>query len=155
MSAIKTLKARRRRRRFRVRNKIRRVSQRPRLSVFRSNKHIYAQIIDDDSGRTLAAAATVEKAIGDEAGYGGNVRAAQMVGRAIAERALAAGVQQAVFDRGRYKYHGRVAAIADAARDAGLDLGAKKVVEEKPKKGKDAKKEKKGKSKGGSEKKKG
>ncbi|GAB6164809.1 hypothetical protein JCM19992_08090 [Thermostilla marina] len=144
MSAIKDLKKRRQRRRFRVRNKIKRVSNRPRLSVFRSHKHIYAQLIDDEAGRTIAAASTVEKEVREEVGYGGNVKAAQVVGRLIAERAKAAGVEKAVFDRGGYRYHGRVAALADAARDAGLDLGAKKVVEEP----KDDKKEKKGK-KGG------
>ncbi|RMF96449.1 MAG: 50S ribosomal protein L18 [Planctomycetota bacterium] len=138
---MKELKKRRQRRRFRVRNKIKRVSNRPRLSVFRSHKHIYAQLIDDEKGHTIAAASTTEKAVREEVGYGGNVKAAQVVGRLIAERAKAAGVEKAVFDRGGYRYHGRVAALADAARDAGLDLGAKKVVEapkeeEKSKKGK-------------------
>lgn len=140
MSQLKRLQRRRLRRVFRVRNKLRRVSNRPRLSVFRSNKHIYAQVIDDSQGRTLAAASTVEPAIREMVGgYGGNVKAAAVVGKVIAERALAAGITKVVFDRGPYKYHGRVAALADAARDAGLDIGPKKApeaepAEEKPKK---------------------
>lgn len=130
MSQLKRIQRRRLRRLFRVRNKIKRVSNRPRLSVFRSHKHIYAQVIDDTQGRTLAAASTVEPEIREMVGgYGGNIKAATVVGRIIAERALAAGVRQVVFDRGRYKYHGRVAALADAARDAGLDIGPKKEVQ--------------------------
>jgi len=122
-----------------VRNRIKRDSTRPRMSVFRSLKHIYVQIVDDESGKTLAAASTNDKQVRSEVSYGGNCDAARAVGKAIAERALAAGVKQVAFDRAEYKYHGRVAALADAARDAGLDLGAKKpepVKEEKPKKGK-------------------
>jgi len=130
VSQLKRLQRRRLRRMYRVRNKLKRVSTRPRLSVFRSHKHIYAQIIDDTQGRTLAAASTVEKDIRDMVGgYGGNIQAATVVGRIIAERALAAGIRQVVFDRGPYKYHGRVAALADAARDAGLDIGPKKEVQ--------------------------
>lgn len=130
MSQLKRIQRRRLRRLFRVRNKIKRVSNRPRLSVFRSHKHIYAQVIDDTQGRTLAAASTVEREIREMVGgYGGNIKAAAVVGKIIAERALAAGVRQVVFDRGRYKYHGRVAALADAARDAGLDIGPKKEVQ--------------------------
>ncbi|GAB4131802.1 50S ribosomal protein L18 [Thermopirellula anaerolimosa] len=136
MSQLKRLQIQRRRRTFRVRNKIRRVSVRPRLSVFRSNKHISAQIIDDVQGRTLAAASTSEKELRDAvSGYGGNIQAAVLVGKRIAERALEAGIRQVVFDRGSYKYHGRVAALADAARDAGLDIGPKKEPEAKPAKG--------------------
>jgi large subunit ribosomal protein L18 len=116
----------RRRRRFRVRSAVKRNSNRPRLSVFRSSKHIYAQIIDDEAGqkgsRTLVAASTVDKELRPQIGYGGNREAAQTVGRAIAERALAAGIQQVAFDRREYKYHGRIAALADAAREAGLQL---------------------------------
>lgn len=140
MSQLKRLQRRRLRRVFRVRNKLRRVSNRPRLSVFRSNKHIYAQVIDDAQGRTLVAASTVEPTIREMVNsYGGNIQAASIVGKVLAERALAAGVTRVVFDRGLYRYHGRVAALADAARDAGLDIGAKKEpeaapVEEKPKK---------------------
>ena len=130
MSQLKRLQRRRLRRVFRVRNKLRKVSNRPRLSVFRSNKHIYAQVIDDTQGRTLVAASTVEPAIRELVNsYGGNVKAAAVVGKVLAERAIAAGVTKVVFDRGPYKYHGRVAALADAARDAGLDLGPKKEPE--------------------------
>ena len=113
------------------------------MSVFRSLKHIYVQIIDDESGKTLVSASTNDQQLRSEIGYGGNCDAAQVVGKAIAERALAAGLKQVAFDRAAYKYHGRVAALADAARDAGLDLGPKKVEpvkEEKPKKGKKDKK---------------
>jgi large subunit ribosomal protein L18 len=87
-------------------------------------------VIDDTAGRTLAAASTLEREILGDRKHGGDVEAAKLVGRAIAERALAAGVKKVVFDRGRYKYHGRIAALADAARDAGLDIGPKKVIEE-------------------------
>ena len=113
------------------------------MSVFRSLKHIYVQIIDDESGKTLVSASTNDQQLRSEIEYGGNCEAAKAVGKAIAERALAAGVKQVAFDRAEYKYHGRVAALADAARDAGLDLGAKKPEpkkEEKPKKGKKSKK---------------
>ncbi len=130
MNKQKELNRQRQRRCFRVRNKLKRVSHRPRLSVFRSHKHIYAQVIDDTTGRTLAAASTLEKEILGDRKHGGDIEAAKLVGRAIAERALAAGIKQVVFDRGPYKYHGRVAALADAARDAGLDIGPKKVIEE-------------------------
>ncbi|MBN2023522.1 MAG: 50S ribosomal protein L18 [Pirellulales bacterium] len=126
----------RKRRGWRVRNRIKRDSVRLRLSVFRSHKHVYAQLIDDQNGRTVAVASTLDKDVREKVGYGGNKAAAQVVGQVIAQRALAAGVTQAAFDRREYKYHGRVAALADAARDAGLDLGAKApepVVVEKPK----------------------
>ena len=105
---------------FRVRNRIKRDSTRPRLSVFRSHKHIYAQIIDDVAGRTLAAASTKDAQLREQLRYGGNKDAAAAVGKAIAERALEAGVQEVVFDRREYKYHGRIAALAEAARQAGL-----------------------------------
>lgn len=150
MSQLKRLQRRRLRRVFRVRNKLRRVSNRPRLSVFRSNKHIYAQVIDDSQGRTLAAASTVEPTIREMInGYGGNIQAAAVVGKVIAERAIAAGVSKVVFDRGPYKYHGRVAALADAARDTGLDIGPKKEVEAVPVEEKAKKKSEKGTSKKG------
>ena len=93
---------------------------RPRLSVFRSSKHIYAQVIDDEKGATLAAASTLEKDIAGE--KGGNKDAAAAVGKAIAERAKAAGVAEVVFDRGDYMFHGRVKALADAAREGGLSF---------------------------------
>ena len=121
----------RRRRHYRVTNAVKSHSTRPRLSVFRSHKHIYAQIVDDEAGRTLASASSLEKDFRQETAYGGNKAAADAVGKLIAQRALAAGVNQAAFDRREYKYHGRVAALADAARDAGLDLGAKAPVPEK------------------------
>jgi large subunit ribosomal protein L18 len=115
----------RQRRRWRVRNALKAHSRRPRLSVFRSHKHIYAQVIDDEAGRTLAFASTRDKELRATLRYGGNVAAAVEVGKLVARRALEAGVKQAAFDRREYKYHGRIAALADAARDAGLDLGAK------------------------------
>ena len=103
----------------RNRTRLRKLSNgKPRLSVFRSSKNIYAQVIDDQAGRTLAAASTVEEAAGVE--RGSNRDAAATVGRLIAERAKAAGVDAVVFDRGGYLYHGRVKALADAAREAGL-----------------------------------
>ena len=108
------------RRHNRVRRKVRGTADRPRLAVFRSNKHISAQLIDDRAGRTLAAASTVEADL--RGGATGNIEAAQQVGRLIAERAKAAGVERVVFDRGGNLYHGRVAAVADAARDAGLEF---------------------------------
>lgn len=103
----------------RIRKKVRGTSDRPRLAVFRSLNHIYAQVIDDDSGRTLAAASTTEKGLGLKSG--GNIEAAQKVGKTIAERALSAGVSGVVFDRGGYLYHGRVKALLDATREAGLN----------------------------------
>ena len=108
------------RRHARVRKHISGTPARPRLAVFRSARHISAQVIDDASGRTLAAASTVEAAL--RAAKGGNVAAATQVGRLVAERAGAAGVKAVVFDRGGYRYHGRVAALADAARQAGLEF---------------------------------
>jgi len=115
----------RQRRSWRVSNKVKAHSTRPRLAVFRSHKHIYAQVIDDMGARTIASASTLDKELRPAVGYGGNKSAAAVVGKAIAERTLAAGVTKVAFDRRQCKYHGRVAALADAARDAGLDLGAK------------------------------
>ncbi|MBA2378271.1 MAG: 50S ribosomal protein L18 [Blastocatellia bacterium] len=103
----------------RIRKKVRGSSERPRLAVYRSLNHIYAQVIDDDSGKTLATASTTEKDLRGETG--GNVDAAVRVGQAIAERATAAGVSQVVFDRGGYVYHGRVKALLDASREGGLN----------------------------------
>ena len=103
----------------RIRRKVRGTTTRPRLAVYRSLNHIYAQIIDDEKAQTLAAASTTEKALGVT--KGGNVEAAKRVGQAIAERALAAGISSVVFDRGGYLYHGRVRALTDAARAAGLN----------------------------------
>jgi large subunit ribosomal protein L18 len=111
------------RRRERVRNKLRRVAEgRPRLSIHRSGKHLYAQIIDDAEGRTLAAAATVEKDLAGGVKSTMSVAAAEAVGKAVAERATAAGVKSVVFDRGALQYHGRVKALADAAREGGLEF---------------------------------
>jgi large subunit ribosomal protein L18 len=118
----KVIRTQRTRRRFRVRNRIKRDATRPRLSVFRSVANIYCQIIDDATGRTLASASSMDADVKSSIKYGGNKTAAQAVGKAIAERAKAAGVTAVAFDRGHYKYHGRVAALADAAREAGLQL---------------------------------
>lgn len=105
----------------RIRKKVSGTEVRPRLAVFRSLNHIYAQVIDDVNGKTLASASTTEK---DLAGStGGNIEAAQRVGRAIAERAQTAGIENVVFDRGGYVYHGRVKALLDATREAGLNKG--------------------------------
>ncbi len=104
----------------RIRRKVRGTAQRPRLCVFRSLKHIYAQVIDDMQGRTLASASSADK----EAGVagGGNVAGAKAVGRLVAERAKAQGIRAVVFDRGGYPYHGRVKALGEAAREAGLEF---------------------------------
>ena len=110
----------RQRRGIRVRNRLKRDALRPRLAVFRSHQNIYAQIIDDTAGKTLAAASSRDQALRQELRYGGNKTAAVAVGKALAQRALEAGVQEVVFDRRDYKFHGRVAALAQAAREAGL-----------------------------------
>ena len=110
------------RRHYRVRKKVSGTPARPRLAVFRSNKHICAQVIDDTTGHTLAAASSVEKELRSGSGHTGNTEAATAVGRLVAERAKAAGVTRVTFDRGGFLYHGRVAAVADAARQAGLEL---------------------------------
>ena len=104
----------------RIRTRVKGTAERPRLCVFRSLDHIYAQVIEDGSGRTLASASSLDKQTRGLTGGGGNVAAAKVVGKAVAERALAAGIQQVVFDRGGYRYHGRVEALANAAREAGL-----------------------------------
>lgn len=103
----------------RIRKKVRGTQERPRLAVYRSLNHIYAQVIDDESGKTLAAASTTEKDL--RGTTGGNVAAAELVGKTIAERAIAAGISNVVFDRGGYLYHGRVKALLDATRAAGLN----------------------------------
>ena len=120
MSAPQDLKARRRERlRYQLKQKS---AGRPRLSVFRSGKHIYAQIIDDAQGRTLAAASSLDKTLKVELKTGADKDAAAAVGKLVAERATAAGVLQVVFDRGSYLYHGRVKALAEAAREGGLSF---------------------------------
>jgi large subunit ribosomal protein L18 len=108
------------RRRNHVRKRVRGTPERPRLTVFRSSKHIYAQVVDDLAGKTLAAASSKADPIVKEFPYGGNVKAAVAVGRQIAAAAKAAGVTKVCFDRGHYRYHGRVKALADAAREGGL-----------------------------------
>lgn len=111
----------------RIRKKVRGTAERPRLAVFRSLNHIYAQVIDDDNGKTLASASTTEKGLGLKSG--GNVEAAQTIGKTVAERAIAAGVSSVVFDRGGYVYHGRVKALIDATREAGLNKNEVKAEE--------------------------
>jgi large subunit ribosomal protein L18 len=112
----------------RIRRKVRDSTERPRLAVYRSLNHIYAQVIDDERGLTLVSASTTEKDL--RGGTGGNVEAAERVGRTIAERALAAGITSVVFDRGGYLYHGRVKALTDAARAAGLNRDEAAASEE-------------------------
>ena len=103
----------------RIRRRVRGTQERPRLAIFRSLNHIYAQVIDDERAVTIASASTVEKDLRGTSG--GNVEAAQRVGRAIAERTIAKGVEQVVFDRGGFRFHGRIKALTDAAREAGLN----------------------------------
>ncbi len=112
----------------RVRKKVQGTAQRPRLAIYRSLNHIYAQVIDDVQGQTLVAASTTEKDLRGTSG--GNLDAAQRVGQAVAERALGKGIESVVFDRGGYRYHGRVRALADAARAAGLNKDEAAPVEE-------------------------
>src|SRR5438874_7540347 len=118
----------------RIRRKVRGTTERPRLAVYRSLNHIYAQLIDDEKAKTIASASTTEKSLGMKSG--GNIDAAKKIGQTIAERALAAGVSSVVFDRGGYLYHGRVKALTDAARAAGLNknevVEAEAVEAEKP-----------------------
>jgi large subunit ribosomal protein L18 len=105
---------------YRVRQRVSGTPERPRLCVYRSLDHIYAQVIDDRSGKTLAAASSIDGETRKEIKGGGNIAAAKVIGRIIAERCKSAGIELVVFDRGGYKYHGRVAALANAAREAGL-----------------------------------
>jgi large subunit ribosomal protein L18 len=106
--------------RARIRRKLAGTPGRPRLAVFRSQAHIYAQVIDDDAGKTLCAASTLDKDLKEKAGKGANVAAAKAVGQLIATRAREKGIEAVVFDRGGFQYHGRIKALADAAREAGL-----------------------------------
>ena len=110
------------RRRRHVRSKIVGTTERPRLTVFRSSKHIYAQLIDDLQGLTLVAASSAEETLRPSVKYGGNVKAAQEVGKRLAEAAKGKGISKAAFDRGHYRYHGRIKALADAAREGGLQF---------------------------------
>jgi len=104
----------------RIRVKVSGTSDRPRLSVYKSNKHIYAQLIDDTKGATIVAASSVEQAIKETFTHGGDIKAAKEVGKLVAERAKKAGIEFVVFDRGGFIYHGRIAALADSAREVGL-----------------------------------
>lgn len=122
MDHHKALGKQRQRRVYRVRKRLKGTPERPRLSVFRSHRHIGVQVIDDSVGKTLVSASTGDKELAPAVAYGGNCAAAEAVGRAIAERALAAGIKQVCFDRGAAKYHGRVAALAEAARAGGLEF---------------------------------
>lgn len=122
MDKNKSLGKQRTRRKFRVRKRTRGTAERPRLCVSRTLRNISAQVIDDESGTTLAAASTQDKQLSGSGKYGGNADAATVVGKAIAEKASAAGVKVVCFDRGPYKYHGRVAALAEAAREGGLEF---------------------------------
>ena len=115
----------------RIRRRVRGTQERPRLAIFRSLNHIYAQVIDDEQAVTIASASTVEKDL--RGATGGNIEAAQRVGRAIAERAIAKGVEQVVFDRGGFRFHGRIKALTDAAREAGLNKNERE--EEEPAEG--------------------
>ena len=110
------------RRHQRIRKKVFGTPERPRLSVYRSLNHVYAQIIDDTKGNTIVAASTLEKEMGAAQGHKGNVGTAKKVGELIARRALEKGLKKVVFDRGGYRYHGRVKALADSAREAGLEF---------------------------------
>jgi large subunit ribosomal protein L18 len=112
----------RQRRKFRVRNRVHGTAERPRLSVARSHKHISAQIINDIDGKTIVSASSLDKSLNGSLKSGANQTAAAAVGKALAERAKAAGIKQVCFDRGQYRYHGRVATLANAAREGGLSF---------------------------------
>jgi large subunit ribosomal protein L18 len=118
----KIVETRRLRRQRHVRKRLHGTPERPRLAVFRSSKHIYAQVVNDDTGMTLASASTLDPEVRRDLAYGGNKAAAAIVGKVVAERAKQAGIDKICFDRRSYKYHGRVQALADAAREAGLQF---------------------------------
>ncbi len=122
MKAIKKKIFQRQRRKRRVRGKITGSAAQPRLTVFRSHKNIYAQIIDDDRGVTLVSASTRDAALADQVGYGGNTGAAAKVGETLAAKAVEAGIKRIVFDRNGYKYHGRVKELAESVRKGGLEF---------------------------------
>lgn len=122
MDHQKALRKQRQRRRWRVRKRLRGTAEKPRLCVTRTHRNIMAQLIDDEAGKTLASASTIDKQLSSSISYGGNAAAAESVGKAIAERAISAGVKEVCFDRGSAKYHGRVAALAEAARAGGLEF---------------------------------
>ena len=122
MNISKDRRIARKKRQLRVRKKIAGSVERPRLCVFRSSKHIYAQIIEDVTGKTLVTASTIAKGTQDSVKYSGNADAAKVVGKLVAEKALAKDIKQVVFDRNGFLYHGRVKALADAAREGGLEF---------------------------------
>ena len=122
MNPQKAKNRQRLRRRRHVRRRITGTPERPRLTVFRSSKHIYAQLVDDLAGRTLASASSVAPDLRSQFAYGGNVKAAKAVGLKLAEAAKGQGIQKAAFDRGHYRYHGRVKALAEGAREGGLQF---------------------------------
>ena len=122
MNKQKTIAKQRQRRKYSVRKRLQGTPDRPRLSVFRSCSHIACQLIDDATGRTLVSASTRDNGVREQIKYGGNCEAAKTIGQVIAQRAQEAGIKMVRFDRGCYKYHGRVAALADAAREAGLEF---------------------------------
>jgi large subunit ribosomal protein L18 len=120
MASVKEKHAKHRKRRLRIRRQLSGTAERPRLAVFRSDKHIYVQVIDDLAGKTLAAASTLSKEL--KGFEGGKLDRAKAVGKLVAEKAKGAGVGKVVFDRGGFRYHGRIKAVADAARESGLDF---------------------------------
>ncbi len=120
MNQHKLVETRRLRRQRHVRKRLHGTVERPRLAIFRSSKHIYAQVVNDDTGTTLASASTLDPAVKADLAYGGNKAAAAIIGKLVAERAKELGIDKICFDRRSYKYHGRVQALADAAREAGL-----------------------------------
>lgn len=122
MEVRRIINGQRQRRAFRVRNRVRGTSERPRMCVNRSLKNISVQLIDDSIGKTLVSVTTLDKALRSSFKYGGNCEAASRLGKIFAEKAVAAGIKQVAFDRGHCRYHGRVAALADAAREAGLEF---------------------------------
>jgi large subunit ribosomal protein L18 len=122
VSLVKLRNVKRWRRKNRVRKNLRGTTEKPRLTVHRSNKHMYCQLVNDESGVTLASASTRDKSLRDSVKQPGNCDAAKIIGQAIAERGKAAGVTRVVFDRGQFKYHGRVAELAKAAREGGLEF---------------------------------
>lgn len=120
MDRLKVKRVRRARRKIRVRKRVFGSAERPRLTVFRSHRNVSAQLIDDVSGRTLVQASSLNKDLRSEIPYGGNIAAATRVGRLLAQRAVVQGIKEARFDRNGYRFHGRIKALADAAREAGL-----------------------------------
>ena len=122
MDIRKVVDGQRERRAHRVRKRVRGTSERPRLCVYRSLQNFGCQVIDDEAGKTIVSVSSAEKALKGQVGYGGNCDAAAKLGKILAERAIQAGIKSVSFDRGPYKYHGRVAAFADAAREAGLEF---------------------------------